>query len=75
MATYKSTSVDQLEAIGIRVLRDAEDIATASRHHSRSDRIIEDVEQAAQDLRSAVRATTSVLASRVTCSRAMAPFG
>jgi hypothetical protein len=44
-----------IEAIGMRELRIAEDMVGGSRHHGRSDRLIEDVEQAAQDLRAAVR--------------------
>jgi hypothetical protein len=35
------TSVDQIQAIGIRVLHVAEEVASASRDHGRSDRIIE----------------------------------
>jgi len=38
----------------MRVLRIAEDMAAGSRHHGRSDRLIADVEQAAQDLRAVV---------------------
>jgi hypothetical protein len=49
------TTANHVEAIGMRILRIAEDMASGSRHHGRSDRIIEDVEQAAQDLRAAVR--------------------
>jgi hypothetical protein len=52
---YQPTTADVVEAIGMRVLRIAEDMASLSRHHGRSDRLIEDVEQAAQDLRSTVR--------------------
>jgi hypothetical protein len=56
MATaFKPTTADHVEAIGMRLLRIAEDMASPSRHHGRSDRLIEDVEQAAQDLRAAVR--------------------
>jgi hypothetical protein len=44
-----------IEVIGMRVLRIAEDMAGGSRHHGRSGRLIEAVEQAAQDLRAAVR--------------------
>jgi hypothetical protein len=54
-ARCKPTTADMIEAIGMRVLRIAEDMASGSRHHGRSDRLIEDVEQAAQDLRAAVR--------------------
>ncbi len=39
----------------MRLLRIAEDMSAGSRHHGRSDRLIEDVEQAAQDLRATVR--------------------
>lgn len=54
-ASFKPTAADLVEAIGMRVLRIAEDMSTGSRHHGRSDRLIADVEQAAQDLRAAVR--------------------
>jgi hypothetical protein len=43
------------EAIGMRLLRIAEDMNSPSRHHGRCDRLIADVEQAAQDLRATVR--------------------
>ncbi|MEG3084019.1 hypothetical protein U1707_10235 [Sphingomonas sp. PB2P12] len=49
------TTADHVEAIGMRVLRIAEDMTAGSRHHGRSDRLIAEVEQAAQDLRAAVR--------------------
>lgn len=49
------TTTDHLEAIGMRVLRIVEDMRSQSRHHGRSDRLIENVEKAAQDLRAAVR--------------------
>lgn len=39
----------------MRVLRIAEDMAGGSRHHGRSERLIEQAEQAAIDLRAAVR--------------------
>lgn len=54
-AVFKPTAADVVEAIGMRLLRIAEDLSAGSRHHGRSDRLIEDVEQAAQDLRAAVR--------------------
>jgi len=44
-----------VEAIGMRVLRIAEDMASGSRHQGRSERLIEQAEQAAIDLRAAVR--------------------
>jgi hypothetical protein len=50
--TYRSSSATR---VIFSVLRIAEDMASPSRHHGRSDRLIEDVEQAAQDLRAAVR--------------------
>jgi hypothetical protein len=49
------TTADHVEAIGMRVLRKADDMRSPSRHHGRSDRLIKDVEQAAQDLRVIVR--------------------
>lgn len=49
------TTADHVEAIGMRLLRTAEDLRSQSRHHGRSDRLIEDVERAALDLRAAVR--------------------
>lgn len=49
------TTADHVEAIGMRVLRIAEDMRSQSRHHGRSDRLIEDAEQAALDLRATVR--------------------
>jgi hypothetical protein len=56
MATaFKPTTADTVEAIGMRILRIAEDMTSQSRHQGRSERLIEDVEQAAQDLRAAVR--------------------
>jgi hypothetical protein len=54
-ARCKPTTADVVEAIGMRVLRIAEDMAGGSRHHGRSDRLIGEVEQAAQDLRATVR--------------------
>jgi len=49
------TTADHVEAIGMRVLRIAEDMRSPSRHHGRSDRLIDDAEQAAKDLRTIVR--------------------
>jgi hypothetical protein len=49
------TTADQVESIGMRVLRIADDMATGSRHQGRSERLIEQAEQAAIDLRAAVR--------------------
>lgn len=49
------TTADRVEAIGMRVLRIAEGMASGSRHHGRTERLIEDAEQAAIDLRAAVR--------------------
>lgn len=54
-SVFKPTTADVVEAIGVRLLRIAEDMSAGSRHHGRSDQLIEDVEQAAQDLRAAVR--------------------
>ena len=44
-------TADHVEAIGMRVLRIAEDMASGSRHQGRSERLIEQAEQAAIDLR------------------------
>lgn len=49
------TTADHVEAIGMRVLRIAEEMSSGSRHHGRSERLIEEAEQASQDLRAAVR--------------------
>lgn len=49
------TTADRVEAIGMLVLRISEDMRTPSRHHGRSDRLIEEAEQAAIDLRATVR--------------------
>jgi hypothetical protein len=51
----RSTTAEVVEAIGMRVLRIAEDMASGSRHQGRSERLIEQAEQAAIDLRAAVR--------------------
>lgn len=56
MATaFRPTTADLVEAIAMRVLQIAEDMRCQSRHHGRSDRLIDEAEQAAQDLRAAVR--------------------
>ena len=52
---YQPTTADVVEAIGMRVLRIAEDMASGSRHQGRSERLIEQAEQPAIDLRAAVR--------------------
>ncbi len=49
------TTADHVEAIGMRLLRISEDMRSPSRHHGRSDRLIGEVEQSAQDLRATVR--------------------
>jgi hypothetical protein len=49
------TTADHVEAIGMRVLRIAEEMSSGSRHQGRSERLIEQAEQAAIDLRAAVR--------------------
>lgn len=49
------TTADHVEAIGMRVLRIAEDMRSQSRHQGRSDRLIDDAEHAAKDLRATVR--------------------
>ena len=49
------TTGDHVEAIGMRVLRIAEDMASGSRHQGRSERLIKQAKQAATDLRAAVR--------------------
>jgi hypothetical protein len=46
---------DMIEAIGMRVLRIAEEMSTGSRHQGHSERLIEQAEQAAIDLHAAVR--------------------
>jgi hypothetical protein len=51
----RSTTAEVVAAIGMRVLRIAEDMAIGSRHQGRSERLIEQAEQAAIDLRAAVR--------------------
>lgn len=49
------TTADHVEAIGMRVLRIAEDMAAGSRYQGRTKGLIEQAEQAAIDLRVAVR--------------------
>lgn len=49
------TTAGHVEAIGMRVLRIAEDMAAGLRHQGRSERVIEQAEQAAINLRAAVR--------------------
>jgi hypothetical protein len=53
--TFRPSTADRVEAIGMRVLLIAEDMRAGSRHHSRSERLIDQAEQAAIDLRTAVR--------------------
>jgi len=53
--TFRPATADRVEAIGMRVLRIAEEMSSGSRHQGRSDRLIEQAEQAAIDLRAAVR--------------------
>jgi len=62
-ADLQVTSVDQIQAIGIRVLHVAEDVASASRHHGRSDRIIE------RRGTGGARPTSGGTRQQVTCSR------
>ena len=49
------TTADHVEAIGMHLLRISEEMRSPSRHHGRSDRLIEEAEQAAIDLRATVR--------------------
>jgi hypothetical protein len=53
--TFRPSTADRVEAIGMRVLLIAEDMRAGSRHHGRSERLIGQAEQAAIDLRTAVR--------------------
>jgi hypothetical protein len=48
------TTADHVEAIGMRLLRISRTLRSSSRHHGRSDPLIEDVEQLAQNLRERV---------------------
>jgi hypothetical protein len=51
----RSSTVAVIETIGMRVLRIAGEMSSGSRHQGRSERLIEQAEQAAIDLRAAVR--------------------
>lgn len=53
--TFRPATADLVEAIGMRVLLIAEDMRAESWHHGRSERLIDRAEQAAIDLRTAVR--------------------
>ena len=53
--TFRPATADLVEAIGMRVLLIAEDMRAGSQHHGRSERLIDQAEQAAIDLRTAVR--------------------
>ena len=53
--TFRPATADLVEAIGMRVLLIAEDMRAGSRHHGRSERLIDQAEQAAIDPRTAVR--------------------
>lgn len=48
------TTADHVEAIGMRLLRISRNVRSSSRYHGRSDPLIEDVEQPAQNLRERV---------------------
>ena len=48
------TTADHVEAIGMRLLRISRNVGNPSRHHGRSDPLIEDVEQLTQNLRERV---------------------
>jgi len=48
------TTADHVEAIGMRLLRISRNVRSPSRHHGRSDPLIEDVEQLVQNLRERV---------------------
>ncbi len=48
------TTADHVEEIGMRLLRISRNVRSSSRHHGRSDPLIEDVEQPAQNLRERV---------------------
>ncbi|MBP2512190.1 hypothetical protein J3A66_000452 [Sphingomonas sp. PvP018] len=52
---FSFTTADHVEAIGIPVLRIAEEMSSGSRPQGRSERLIDQAEQAAIDLRAAVR--------------------
>ena len=49
------TAADHVEAISIRLFRISKNMRIPSRHHGRSDRLIEEAEQAAIDLRATVK--------------------
>ena len=51
---FNFTTADHGEAIGVRILRIAEEMSSGSRYQGRSDRLIEDVEQRSQDVRKRV---------------------
>jgi len=51
---FTFTTADHGEAIGMRILRIAEEMSSGSRYQGRSDRLIEDVEQLSQDIRKRV---------------------
>lgn len=53
--TTRPSTADRVDAIGMRVLRIAVEMSSGSRHRGRSERLIEQAEQAAIDLRAAVR--------------------
>ena len=48
------TTADHVEAIGMRLLRTSRNVRSSSRHHDRSDPLIEDAEQLAPKLRERV---------------------
>ena len=48
------TTADHVEAIGMRLLRISRNVRSSPLHHGRSDPLIEDVEQPAQNLRERV---------------------
>jgi len=53
--TTRPSTANRVDAIGMRVLRIAVEMSSGSRHQGRSERLIEQAEQAAIDLRAAVR--------------------
>jgi hypothetical protein len=56
---FNFTTADHVEAIGMRVLRIAEEMSSGSRYQGRSDRLAEDVEQLLQDVRKRVGSPAS----------------
>jgi hypothetical protein len=48
------TTADHVEEIGMRLPRISKNVRSSLRHHGRSDPLIEDVEQPAQNLRERV---------------------